>query len=425
MSFFEVHGGNSLTGEVKVHGAKNSVLPILAATIINAGKSVINNCPYISDVMVSIEILRHLGCTVEYHDESLYVDSSQMTRYDVPEDLMRKMRSSVIFLGAIIARTGMARMSFPGGCELGPRPIDMHISALKKLGAKITENSGDIFCSECKLSGGNIILHSPSVGATENVMISAATACGHTTIVNAAKEPEIIDLQNFLNSMGAKISGGGSSVVEIEGVNKLHGTVHSVIYDRIEAQTYMCAVAACRGDVMIYNAAHSHSMINILKEAGCDILEYKDGIRVISNKPLCAISHPIKTYPYPGFPTDAQSPLMATLTQAQGSSIFVENIFLNRYRHVDELIRMGADIKVENSVAIVRGKTKLFGASVECTDLRGGAAMLIAALCAQGRSTISHLEHLDRGYYDLENTIRSIGGKIQRLENYEKKKYDS
>ncbi|MCD7948409.1 MAG: UDP-N-acetylglucosamine 1-carboxyvinyltransferase [Oscillospiraceae bacterium] len=414
MSAFIVEGGKRLEGQVQIYGAKNSVLPILAATILVPGTSVIHNCPDLSDVTASIEILRHLGCMVQQDGDTITVDATHMLRCDIPDRLMRQMRSSVIFLGAVLGRMGCAEMSFPGGCELGPRPVDLHLAALRTMGARIDEDGGGLRC-EGELTGCDITLAMPSVGATENIMLAAVAAEGTTTITNAAREPEILDLQQFLLAFGANVSGAGSSVITIEGGQPLSSGEHRIIGDRIVAATYLAATAAAGGKVEITGADYRHlsTVSSCLAEGGCILRSSDAGIQIESNRPLAAV-RPIRTAPYPGFPTDAQAPLMAAFARGTGTTVFVENIFESRYRHVDELTRMGADIKVEGRVAIVCGVPQLHGAAVQATDLRGGAALLVAALGAKGSSEITGLHHIDRGYQNLDGALRGLGASIWR-----------
>jgi len=415
MSAFIVEGGNRLTGQVAVHGAKNSVLPILAATILVPGECVIHNCPALSDVTASLEILRHLGCKVRQEGQDVTVDAAHMSCCNVPDRLMRRMRSSVIFLGAVLGRMGCAMMSFPGGCELGPRPVDLHLAALRTMGARIEENGGSIQCNG-GLKGCDITLGMASVGATENVMLAAVAAEGTTTIINAAREPEIVDLQAFLTAMGAKVRGAGSSVITIEGGRSLHGGEHTIIGDRIVAATFLAATAAAGGEVELTGCDYRHlsTVLSTLAEGGCAIRSGRDRISIVSKTPLSAVP-PVRTAPYPGFPTDAQAPLMAAFARGKGATVFVENIFDSRYRHVDELMRMGADIKVEGRVAVVYGVPRLHGAAVQATDLRGGAALVVAALGAESRSEITGLHHMDRGYQNFDDSLRSLGAEIQRI----------
>ena len=411
-----IRGGNRLSGTVEVHGAKNSVLPILAACIMSGKESVLHNCPDLKDVTASIQILEYLGCSVKREGKTVIVDSSTMNRCEVPDELMREMRSSVIFLGAILARAGEAKMSFPGGCELGSRPIDLHLSALRALGANIEVRGGSLLCQVKKLRGCEINLSLPSVGATENTMLAACFAEGTTVITNAAREPEIVDLQAFLQAMGAKVSGAGSSTVIIEGGYPLHGCSHRVMADRIVAATYLSAVAAAGGTVEVRGVDYRQlsTVTAFLSQAGCDINSEQERVAISCDGPLKGV-RPIRTAPYPGFPTDAQAPLMAALAKSRGTTVFVENIFENRYRHVAELVRMGADIRVEGRVAVVCGVESLHGAPVRSTDLRGGAALVVAALGAEGESYVTGLEHIDRGYQDLEATLRSLGADVWRI----------
>ncbi|MBQ2840193.1 MAG: UDP-N-acetylglucosamine 1-carboxyvinyltransferase [Oscillospiraceae bacterium] len=411
-----VNGGRALDGIVSVHGSKNSVLPILAATILNSGTSVIHNCPKLRDVDAAIEILKYIGCRVTCEDGCVTVDSRSATNLDIPDKMMREMRSSVIFMGAVLARLRRVSLFAPGGCELGARPIDLHISSLKALGALITEEGGSIDCRAGNLRGRDIVLSFPSVGATENTMLAATACTGRTRIVNAAREPEIVDLQNFLVSMGADVSGAGSSTIIINGRKPLHDVEYTVIPDRICAATFMCATALCGGRVRIDNVIPEHvsTLTSILDGIGCRVKVGKDYIDISREGSLSAIRS-VRTMPYPGFPTDAQPPLMALASKCKGTSVFVENIFDGRYRHVGGLIRMGADIKLEGKVALVYGVKQLFGCPVEATDLRGGAAMVIAAMAAEGKSEVSHIEHIDRGYENIEKSMSRIGADIKRV----------
>ncbi len=344
-----VEGKNRLKGELSVHGAKNSALPILAASLVCGDISVIHNCPKLSDVDVAIEILEYLGCKVKQEEDTIVVDSTQVNCCDVPHEMMRRMRSSIIFLGAIVSRCRKTTISYPGGCELGPRPIDLHLDGLRQLGVSIEEKHGDLVCNANQsLKGTFLSLSFPSVGATENLMIAACLAKGTTTISNAAQEPEIVDLAGYLNKCGAKICRAGESTIYIEGVAKLHGCEYTVIPDRIETATFLVAAAATRGDVFLkhVNPGHVHALIPILKESGCTVLTGENSIYLRNDDRLCAV-RAVRTMPYPGFPTDMQAPLMAALSCAEGSTVFVENIFENRFKHVEQLRRMGAKISVE------------------------------------------------------------------------------
>lgn len=410
-----VEGGYRLSGELTIQGSKNGVLPVLAATIVCAGECRIENCPRLRDVDASIAILRHLGCCTRWEDGALLVDTTHMDKNEVPDALMREMRSSVIFLGAILARQGEALLSYPGGCELGPRPIDMHLSALRTLGAEIEERGGMLRCRAKKLAASEIVLPLPSVGATENALLAACGAEGTTVVYNAAREPEIVELQGFLNALGAEVRGAGGSIITVAGKRPLHGGTHRVIADRIVGATYLCAAAACGGEVRLTGVDYRalSTVTGALTEAGCRVRSEETAVTLESDGRLKAI-RPVRTAPYPGFPTDAQPALMAALLKSDGSTVFVENIFENRYRHVDELARMGAEVRVAGRVAVVSGVEMLHGASVKCTDLRGGAALALAALQASGETRISRLEHIDRGYESLERDLSRLGARIER-----------
>lgn len=411
-----IDGGNRLSGQIDLQGAKNSVLPILAATILGNSPSVIHNCPNLSDVDAAIEILENFGCKIIREKHTIWVDPVGMNREEIPLDLMRKMRSSVIFLGAVLGRMGKAKLSSPGGCELGPRPIDLHIDGLRRLGADIVEDYGFFHCEASQLEGCPISLSIPSVGATENIILAAATSTGVTTIINAAKEPEIEDLQNFVNKMGAKVTGAGSAVITIEGVPTLAGAEHHVIPDRIVGATYLCFAAATGGEIEInqVNTQHLQNILSLLRETGCEIATEKDRIFLSRKKAIVPVKT-VQTMPYPGFPTDAQAPVMAYLTKALGTSVFIETIFENRFKHVGELCRMGADIRVIGRTAIVYGVPRLQGAQVQCGDLRGGAALLVGALAAEGTSEITEIHHIERGYDNVVETLSGLGAKIIRM----------
>ncbi len=416
MSCIYVEGGHKLNGEIDLQGAKNSCLPILAGTLVGKGISVIHNCPRLTDVEAAIKILNSLGCKTYWKGRDLIVDANDVNCDTISETLMREMRSSIVFLGAIIARMGTAELSSPGGCELGPRPIDLHIYGLKKLGVDIKEERGFIKCKvNNKLRGTKIVLPFPSVGATENIMIASVVAQGETIIHNAAQEPEIVDLANYLNSRGANIKGAGDSCIVINGVKKLGNTEHTVIPDRIVATTYLSAVAMTTGDVLLNkaNPQDLDSIIPVIEEMGSRIFVEKDKIRIVSKDRVKAIKT-IRTMPYPGFPTDAQAPIMALASIAKGTSVFVENIFENRYKHAIELNRMGADIKIEGKVAVVKGVDKLFGTTVKSHDLRGGASLVLAGLVADGVTKIEDIHHIERGYQDIDKVFKDLGAKISR-----------
>lgn len=416
MERLRIMGGNPLKGEVTLQGAKNSALPILAATILWGGTSLIRRCPRLSDVDAAMAILRHLGCDVERLGDDVRVQSDRVVNWTIPQKLMHEMRSSIVFLGAILPRLGRAVLSFPGGCELGARPIDLHILAMRSLGAQIEEKHGFLFCHAPNgLQGNKIVLPFPSVGATENILLASVLAKGETVIHNAAQEPEIVDLANFLKSRGAHIWEAGKSVITVEGVSALQDTDFPVMPDRIVAVTYLAAAMATGGEITVRRMcpAHIESVLPYFLQMGAQIIRSGDSITLKAPERIRAVET-IRTLPYPGFPTDAQALLMATLACAEGTSIFVENIFESRYKQVGELIRMGADIRVEGKVAIVRGVPKLYGTVVEATDLRGGAALCIAALAAQGETLLSQLHHIDRGYESLEQTFADLGGSIVR-----------
>ena len=418
MGKFVIQGGGKIEGEIDVQGAKNAVLPILAATILNGGKNVIYNCPDLRDVSMTIAVLKNLGCRVKRQNKVLVVESDQISDCKIPEELMRQMRSSIIFLGAIIARCKKAVVSMPGGCEIGNRPIDLHLKALRKLGVDITEAHGYINCSAENLHGDNIQLDFPSVGATENIMLAACMAEGTTVITNAAREPEIVDLEQFLNRQGAKISGGGTDVIRIEGVKKLYGVEHTIIPDRIVSATYLAAAAVTGGSVILRNtdASHMGAILAALREMGCRI--YTEKARIILTAPAGRLKsiEKITTMPYPGFPTDIQSPFMSLCCIADGTTMFVENIFENRYQHVEELVRMGADIKVDGRVAVIQGVRRLSGARVVAKELRGGAALVVAGLAADGITEIENVKYIDRGYETIEIYLSACGAAIKREE---------
>ncbi len=417
MSQLLLRGGRRLQGEVCIQGAKNSVLPILAATILTGSQVTLEHCPHLRDVEASVEILRSLGCGARWEGDDLTVDTAGLDRCAISETLMREMRSSAIFLGAILARCGQADISYPGGCELGPRPIDLHLAGLRELGADIREEGGFLHCTASRLRGRELVLGLPSVGATENLMLAACGASGETVISNAAREPEIVDLQAFLNACGARVFGAGSSTVTVHGGRELHGCSHRCLPDRIAAATYLCAAASAGGEIFLRDAREGHlsTVTHLLRQAGCTVDAGRAGIVCRCPGPPRAVG-PVRTAPYPGFPTDAQAVLMAALLRSQGATVFEENIFENRYRHVDELIRMGADIRVSGRVAVVTGVERLHGAAVRCTDLRGGAALCVAALAAEGETRVSGIGHIDRGYEDLARDLRALGADVVRTE---------
>ncbi|MCC8048471.1 MAG: UDP-N-acetylglucosamine 1-carboxyvinyltransferase [Oscillospiraceae bacterium] len=413
MSLWTVHGGNRLCGTVKVQGSKNAVLPILAASLLTKGETVLENCPALLDVDASLDILRHLGCRTAREGDTVTIDSAALSDNRIPHELMGKMRSSVTYMGAILARTGEVRLSRPGGCELGSRPIDLHLKALRALGAEVDETGGEVYCRAEALHGTYINLDFPSVGATENIMLAACAAEGTTTVTNAAREPEIYSLQDFLNAAGAKIHGAGTSTVVVEGFTPRGGVRHRIMSDRIAAATLTCACAAAGGEVELRDVRpeQMETVLSALREMGCGIVTGADCVHIRRQGALKA-GRPIITKPYPGFPTDAQALLMAACLKAEGTSVFVENIFESRYRHVDELRRLGADIRTEGRVAMVYGVPALYGAHVTAGDLRGGAAMVIAGLSAEGETAIHDVGHILRGYAGLNTDLQSLGGSV-------------
>lgn len=415
MSKLVIDGGKRLCGEITAQGAKNSVLPILAATVLNGGKNIVHNCPMLRDVDMTVKILSSLGCSVSKKEDYLEIDSSGLCDCRIDEELMRQMRSSIIFLGAIIAKTGKAIVSMPGGCEIGLRPIDLHIEALKRLGVEIIENHGYIYCTACRLKGAKIHLSFPSVGATENIMLASALADGTTVITNAAREPEIWDLQEFLNKMGAKVSGAGTGVIRIDGVDKLHGVEHTIIPDRIATATYLAAGAITGGEVTIKKVKpqHMNAMLDTLCNMGCMIDDTGDSISLVAPERLQPFGT-IRTMPYPGFPTDIQSVFLSLGAVARGSGILCETIFENRFRNVEELNRMGANIKVDGRTAVCIGVDRLYGANVVAGELRGGASLVIAGLNASGVTTVDRCEYIDRGYECIEGNLSALGAQIQR-----------
>ncbi len=420
MSRYIINGGNRIYGETKVQGSKNSVLPILAATVLVPGESVIANCPDISDVDATVKILRYLGCKVTREGHTIIVDSTGVDKYDIPDELMREMRSSVVFLGAIIGRMGKASLSTPGGCEIGLRPIDLHLDAIQRFGVNIREEFAKIDFEAIKpLEATRISLSFPSVGATENIILSACTAKGTTVLTNAAREPEITDLADFLNSCGARISGTGEGTVIIEGVKRLHPVTYKVIPDRIVAGTYMTVAAMTHGKIHLTGVipAHMGPVIPAFEEAGCDIAIRGSELTLTAPSTLRHIKT-IRTMPYPGFPTDMQAQMMAMTTICYGTSVIIETIFESRYKHVSELLRFGAKIRVDGRMAVIEGTGKLTGASVIASDLRGGASLILAGLAANGTTTVDDVRYIARGYENLSGVLTQLGCDI-RMEKKE------
>ncbi|MFE6074354.1 UDP-N-acetylglucosamine 1-carboxyvinyltransferase [Paenibacillus sp. NPDC057886] len=417
MSKFIVRGGKRLTGSVKVSGAKNSVLPIIAASLLGEeGQSVIIDAPPLDDVMTINKVLESLGAGVTYRDEVITVNAEKLTSCEAPYEWVSKMRASFLVMGPLLTRMGHTRISLPGGCAIGTRPIDQHLKGFEAMGAEISLGQGYIEArSQGRLRGAKIYLDVASVGATQNIMMAATLAEGVTVLENAAKEPEIVDLANFLNGMGAKVRGAGTGVIRIEGVEKLSGVKHTVIPDRVEAGTYMAAAAISGGDVYIEGAISDHlgSVIAKMEEMGVTIHPDENGVRVIADRPLKAVD--VKTLPYPGFPTDMQSQMMALLLASEGTSVVTETVFENRFMHVDEFQLMNAEIKVEGRLSIITGNAKLKGAKVTATDLRAGAALIIAGLVAEGTTEVGGVHHIDRGYVHLAEKLNGLGADIYRI----------
>ena len=412
MSNYIIEGGRKLEGEVKVSGSKNASLPILAATILSGKTTTLYNVPNIKDVNITIKMLELLGCKVKKMNNKLVIDSSNVKAKTIPEELMRELRSSVILAGAILGRFNEATFSYPGGCDIGSRPIDLHLTSFKKLGINIEENAGYIICKCDKIKGNKIHLDFPSVGATENIILATVLADGVTVIENAAREPEIVDLVNILKRMGAKILGEGTNIIQIEGVKSLKNVSYNIMPDRIEAGTLLVATAITYGNVKVTNMCVEHikPVLYKLEECKCKVIEEKNSVIIEPAKRLIATE--IKTLPYPGFPTDMQSIFAGMLTIAKGTSVVTENIFENRYKYMNELKRMGAKVTIEGKVAIIKGIRKLTGANVEATDLRGGATLVLAGLAAKGKTKVNKIEYILRGYDGLDKKLSSLGAKI-------------
>jgi len=412
-----VRGGKRLNGTVRVEGAKNAVLPIIAAALLASdGKNVLSEVPVLSDVYTINEVLRHLNAEVVFENNKVTIDASKELNIEAPFEYVRKMRASVQVMGPLLARNGRARIALPGGCAIGSRPIDQHLKGFEAMGAKVQVGNGFVEAYvEGELKGAKIYLDFPSVGATENIMSAATLAKGTTILENAAKEPEIVDLANFLNAMGAKVRGAGTGTIRIEGVDKLYGANHSIIPDRIEAGTFMVAAAITGGDILIENAVPEHlrSITAKMEEMGVKIIEENEGVRVIGPDKLKAVD--IKTMPHPGFPTDMQSQMMALLLQADGTSMITETVFENRFMHVEEFRRMNADIKIEGRSVIMNGPNSLQGAEVAATDLRAAAALILAGLVSEGYTRVTELKHLDRGYVDFHKKLAALGATIERV----------
>jgi UDP-N-acetylglucosamine 1-carboxyvinyltransferase len=410
-------GGNPLEGTVTVSGAKNAVLPIIAASLLAEGESTLLDIPQLADVTIISQLIQQLGANVEDNlAGTVKIDASYIKQWEAPYEYVRKMRASFLLLGPLLARLGKARIPLPGGCAIGSRPIDLHLKGFEAMGAKIFIGHGYVEATASKLTGSKVYLDFPSVGATENIIMAASLAEGQTVIENAAEEPEIVDLANFINKMGGRVKGAGTKIVRIDGVEKMYGATHAVIPDRIEAGSFMVAAAATGGNVLLENVIIDHlkPVVAKLKETGTTVLEEEEGVRVIGIQQLKPVD--IKTMPYPGFPTDMQAQMMAMLTRAKGTSIITESVFENRFMHVDELKRMGAEIKIEGRSAIVEGVKSLTGTQVKATDLRAGAAMVIAALTSVGRTEIGCVHHIDRGYDNIVQKFRGLGARIERIQ---------
>ncbi len=410
-----IEGGHPLKGRVRISGAKNAGLVLMVAAIMGNGETILDNLPRIRDVEVMIELLRDLGVNTRWNDDcSLSIcPPSGPIKIQTSYEMSKQLRASNLFLGGILGREGEAVVSMPGGCDIGSRPMDLHIKGLQAMGMQVDIEHGYIFARTRKARGARVYLDFPSVGATENLMMMAARIPGTTLIENAAKEPEIVDLANFLNSMGARIRGGGTDLIKIEGVNELRAGRYAIIPDRIEAGTFMAAAVISQGDVTVENIipTHLYPIIAKLQETGAVVDELDEGIRVRAGD--CILPADIKTLPYPGFPTDMQSQMMALLSMARGSSVIVENVFENRFQIVDELKRMGAHIKVEGHTAVVQGVKTLYGARVKATDLRAGAALVLAGLAAQGVTEIERAQHIFRGYENIEEKLRQLGARVE------------
>ena len=419
MACFIINGQNKIQGEMTVQGAKNGALPLLAASVLVCGKTVFSGCPRLTDINAAINILTYLGCRVSADADVISIDSESASGFAVTDSLMREMRSSIVFLGALLGRFGKAELTAPGGCEIGLRPIDLHLDAMRTLGAVIDETGGRLICS-CPngLKGARVVLSFPSVGATENILLAACTAKGETLIVNAAREPEIAELADFLNCCGADIKGAGESIIRINGVEKLTACEHRIGQDRIAAVTYMAAAAVTGGSIRLdfKNPEILMPVAVLFEKTGCRINQDENGVWLKAPEKLKNFGM-IRTMPYPGFPTDSQADLAVVASVASGTSTVVENIFENRFKYVGELRKMGAQISTENRVAVIEGVRELCGANVVSHDLRGGSALVVAALCAKGTTAVDGIHHIDRGYEKIEEQLRGLGAEIFRKGN--------
>ncbi len=418
MSKLLIHGGNKLFGEIAITAAKNSYLPILAACVLCEEQIVLHNYPNYTDTQSMCKILSSLGANIDFCDGDLIIDPSSLFSWGIESDLACQVRSSIFMLGALLGRFKKARVAYPGGCEIGARPIDIHLSGFKKLGVKVEEKHGYIYCNAEKMHSGTVLLEFPSVGATESLMMASVLLNGETRLLNAAKEPEIVDLQNFLVKLGAKVRGAGSGEIIIEGVKKLHGCEFTPIADRIIAGTYMIGTAMCGGNVLLkgVNPEHLRALIDKLDKTACVIEAKNDKIRVTSDGKPIALGK-VETSVYPGLPTDLQAQILALSSISEGSSMIIENVFESRFKHVPELIKMGADVHVKDRVAFVRGVPHLYGASVCGMELRGTASLILAGLVAEGYTTVSNIRHVDRGYKNIELELASLGADIKRIDD--------
>lgn len=417
MSSYIIEGGKKLSGETFVSGSKNASLPIMAASILNRGITKLYNVPDIHDTQMMIEILKTLGCKIKKNQNKVVIDSSNVSILEIPDNLMSKMRSSVILAGAMLSKYKKATFSYPGGCDIGARPIDLHLKGFEKLGIKVKQSYGKIICELEELTPSEISLEFPSVGATENIMLASVLGKGTTTIINAAMEPEIVDLQNFLNRMGAKIEGSGTNIIKVKGVEKLKDVSYNIMPDRIEAGTLLAASAITAGEITLkkVNISHIMPLIDKLQEAGCKIKLKENEINLRAPKKLKAVD--IKTMPYPGFPTDMQAIMGAIACTASGTSMIVENIFENRYKYLSELEKMGAKVKIEGKTAVIKGVRKLYGAKVKATDLRGGASVMLAALIAKGTTKLENIEYILRGYEKIDTKLNTLGAEIYLIQD--------
>lgn len=416
MNALQIRGGRRLSGEWTVHGAKNAVLPIMAASILTEERTILEGCPLLSDIGYMGDILRTLGCQVHMEGAMMEIDPAGLCQYEMPDALAKKIRSSIFLLGPILARFRKATVTFPGGCEIGMRPIDLHLSGLRQLGVRIHEEGGVIHCDGGDMRAGTVQFDYPSVGATENVTMAAVLLRGRTTLHNVAREPEIVNLQRFLNEMGARVSGAGTHTIVVEGVGKLHGVSHTPMPDRIVAGTLLAAAAVTGGSIRLNNVPcrDMYAIFSKLREMGCVIGEKETAVSLHAPQRLSAFQQ-LQTQPHPGFPTDMQVQMLALSTLAKGTSVVVENVFENRFTHAGDLNRMGANVMINGRTAIIQGVETLYGARVTARDLRGGAALAIAGLAAKGETLVERAELIDRGYERLEEMLSGLGADVRRI----------